>query len=157
MYIVAINFNLDTDSAVIASEIAKDVREKGRKTVVNGSERWQRGTLKGCKAIGWYIKEYGIAQVSMNVTDIDLTPVHAAYEEVCRCACNRGVRVTGSELIGLVPGRVLLEAGNFYAARDAGVAAGMSDDELMELAVKSLGLADLKPFDYKKRVIERLL
>ena len=156
-YLVAINFNLDTDSAVIASEIAKDVREKGRKIVENGSERWQRGTLKGCKAIGWYIKEYGIAQVSMNVSDIDLTPVHAAYEEVCRCACNRGVRVTGSELIGLVPGRVLLEAGNFYAARDAGVAAGMSDDELMELAVKSLGLADLKPFDYKKRVIERLL
>ncbi|MBO8428735.1 MAG: glutamate formimidoyltransferase [Bacteroidetes bacterium] len=156
-YLVAINFNLDTDSAGIASEIARDVREIGRKIVENGCERWQRGTLKGCKAIGWYIKEYGIAQVSMNVTDIDVTPVHAAYEEVCRCARKRGVRVTGSELIGLVPGRVLLEAGIFYAERESQNAAGLNESELMELAVKSMGLADLRPFDYKKRVIEYLL
>ena len=155
-FLVAINFNLNTDSADVAMEIAKDVREKGRKIVENGVARWQRGPLKGCKAIGWYIKEYGVAQVSMNVTDIDATPVHIAYEQVCRKARDRGVEVTGSELIGLLPKRVLTEAGKYYGAR-SGLPENMKEEELIELAVTSLRLADLAPFDYRKRVIEYLI
>lgn len=104
-FLIAVNFNLDSESAELASEIAMDVREKGRKV---GSQ-WQPGTLKGCKAIGWYIEEYGYAQVSMNICDSLATPLHVAYAEVSRAAAARGTRVTGAEIVGLIPERVLLE------------------------------------------------
>ena len=125
-FLVAVNFNLNTTSTRRAMAVAFDVREKGRKAREggsltgkllkdgNGEQIWIPGTLKGCKAIGWYIDEYGIAQVSMNITDIDATPLHAAFEEVCRAAAARGLRVTGTEIVGLVPKRVLLDAGRFY-------------------------------------------
>ncbi len=153
-YLIAVNFNLNTTSASIATEIACDVRENGRKSPDGGS--WIPGTLKGCKAIGWYIDEYGIAQVSMNITDIDVTPLHIAYEEVCRAAAARGIKVTGTEIIGLVPKRVLLEAGRFYLEKNQH-SADVSEDELMAVAIKSMSLDDLNPFDPGKKVIEYLM
>ena len=151
-FLIAVNFNLDTTSVPLAKEVACDVREKGRKV----GDTWVPGTLKGCKAIGWYIDEYGIAQVSMNITDIDATPLHAAFEEVSRAAAARGLRVTGTEIVGLVPKRVLLEAGRFYLAKrqlppDAG------EEELLRIAVESMSLDDLRPFDPREKVIEYLL
>ena len=114
-FLIAVNFNLDTKDALLATEVAMDVREKGRK-LPDGS--WKRGPLKGCKAIGWYIEEYGIAQVSMNVTDIAATPLHVAYETVCGAAAARGLRVTGTEIIGMVPRQVLLDAGRHFLQQD---------------------------------------
>ncbi len=146
-YLIAVNFNLDTAAVDVAKDIAAEVRESGRK----GSGI--PGTLKGCKAIGWYIEEYGVAQVSMNITDIDETPLHKAYEEVCRAASTRGVRVTGTEIIGLVPKRVLLEAGQFYAAK-IGMASGLSEEELVATAIREMRLDDLCPFEPAKKVIE---
>ena len=147
-FLVAVNFNLNSTSVELAKEIACDVREKGRK--VDGE--WVRGTLKGCKAIGWYIEEYGIAQVSMNITDIEATPLHVAFEEVSRAAAARGLKVTGTEIIGLVPRKVLLDAGRFYLERSNG--APVSDEnEIMEIAVKAMALDDLKPFDINNRTI----
>ena len=147
-FLVAVNFNLNSTSVELAKEIACDVREKGRK--VDGE--WVRGTLKGCKAIGWYIEEYGIAQVSMNITDIEATPLHVAFEEVSRAAAARGLKVTGTEIIGLVPRKVLLDAGRFYLERSNG--APVSDEnEIMEIAVKAMSLDDLKPFDINNRTI----
>ena len=148
--------------------IAFDVREKGRKMREggsltgkvlkdeNGKDRWQPGTLKGCKAIGWYIDEYGIAQVSMNITDIKTTPLHVAYEEVSRAAAARGLRVTGAEIVGLVPKRVLIEAGKFYLEKQER-SLGISDEEIMKIAVKSMSLDDLKPFNPHEKVIEYLM
>lgn len=145
-FLIAVNFNLDTKDAGLATEVAKDVREKGRK-LPDGS--WQRGPLKGCKAIGWYIEEYGIAQVSMNVTDIAATPLHVAYETVCRAAAARGLRVTGTEIIGLVPRQVLLDAGRYFSkGKDAG------EEELVQAAIRGMALDDLCPFDPKRKVIE---
>ena len=145
-FLIAVNFNLDTKDAALASEVAMDVREKGRK-LPDGS--WLRGPLKGCKAIGWYIEEYGIAQVSMNVTDIAATPLHVAYETVCRAASARGLRVTGTEIIGLVPRQVLLDAGrHFLQTPDAG------EEELVQAAVRGMALDDLCPFDPHRKVIE---
>ena len=145
-FLIAVNFNLDTKDAAAATEVAKDVREKGRK-LPDGS--WQRGPLKGCKAIGWYIEEYGIAQVSMNVTDIAATPLHVAYETVARAAAARGLRVTGTEIIGLVPRQVLLDAGrHFLKGKDAG------EEELVQAAIRGMSLDDLCPFDPKRKVIE---
>lgn len=167
-FLVAINFNLNTTSTRRANAIAFDVREKGRKmreggkltgkVLVDeaGNEMWQPGTLKGCKAIGWYIKEYGIAQVSMNVTDINTTPVHIAFDEVCAKASARGLRVTGSELVGLVPKKVLLDAGKYYLAKQQR-SLGIPEEEIIRIAVKSMGLDDLKPFDPKEKVIEYLM
>lgn len=167
-FLVAINFNLNSTSTRRANAIAFDVREKGRKMREggsltgkvlldeNGNERWQPGTLKGCKAIGWFIKEYGIAQVSMNVTDINATPVHMAFDEVCEKAQRRGLRVTGSELVGLVPKKVLLDAGKYYLAKQQR-SQGISEEEIIKIAVKSMGLDDLKPFDPKEKVIEYLM
>lgn len=167
-FLVAINFNLNTTSTRRANAIAFDVREKGRKmreggkltgkVLVDeaGNEMWQPGTLKGCKAIGWYIKEYGIAQVSMNVTDINTTPVHIAFDEVCAKASARGLRVTGSELVGLVPKKVLLDAGKYYLAKQQR-SLGIPEEEIIRIAVKSMGLDDLKPFDPKEKVIEFLM
>ncbi len=167
-FLVAINYNLNTTSTRRANAIAFDVREKGRKMREggkltgkvlldeNGKEMWQPGTLKGCKAIGWFIQEYGIAQVSMNVTNINETPVHIAFDEVCQKAAARGVRVTGSELVGLVPKKVLIDAGNYYLAKQQR-SLGIPEEEVIKIAVKSLGLDDLKPFDPKEKVIEYLM
>ena len=167
-FLVAVNFNLNTTSTRRAMAVAFDVREKGRKMREggsltgkvlkdeNGNDLWQPGTLKGCKAIGWYIDEYGIAQVSMNITDIEATSLHEAYEEVCRAASLRGLKVTGTEIVGLVPKRVLMDAGRFYLARQQR-SLGISEDEIMKIAVKSMSLDDLKPFVVREKVIEYLM
>ncbi len=153
-FLVAVNFNLNTTSTRRAMAVAFDVREKGRKKP-NG-EGWIPGTLKGTKAIGWFIDEYGIAQVSMNITDIDVTPLHIAYEEVSRAAAARGLKVTGAEIVGLVPKRVLLEAGRFYLEKQQR-SLGISEDEIVKIAVKSMSLDDLKPFNPQEKVIEYLM
>ncbi|MBR6270529.1 MAG: glutamate formimidoyltransferase [Bacteroidales bacterium] len=151
-FLVAVNFNLNTTSTRRAMAVAFDVREKGRK--VDGE--WIPGTLKGCKAIGWYIDEYGIAQVSMNITDIDAVPLHIAFDEVCRAAAARGLRVTGAEIVGLVPKKVLIEAGRYYLEKQ-GRSLGISEQEIIKIAVKSMSLDDLKPFNPKEKVIEYLI
>ena len=167
-FLVAVNFNLNTTSTRRAMAVAFDVREKGRKAREggsltgkllkdeNGEQIWIPGTLKGCKAIGWYIDEYGIAQVSMNITDIDATPLHVAFEEVSRAAAARGLRVTGAEIVGLVPKRVLLEAGRFYLEKQQR-SLGIPEEEIVRIAVKSMSLDDLKPFNPKEKVIEYLM
>ena len=167
-FLVAVNYNLNTTSTRRAMAIAFDVREKGRKAREggsltgklikdeNGEQAWIPGTLKGCKAIGWYIDEYGIAQVSMNITDIDATPLHVAYEEVSRAAAARGLRVTGAEIVGLVPKKVLMEAGKFYLARQQR-SLGIDESEILKIAVKSMSLDDLRPFNPKEKVIEFLM
>ena len=167
-FLVAVNFNLNTTSTRRAIAIAFDVREKGRKAREggsltgkllkdeNGKQIWIPGTLKGCKAIGWYIDEYGIAQVSMNITDINATPLHVAFEEVCRAAAARGIRVTGTEIVGLVPRQVLMEAGKYYLEKQQR-SLGISEEEILKIAVKSLSLEDLKPFNAKEKVIEYLI
>ena len=167
-FLVAVNYNLNTTSTRRAMAVAFDVREKGRKAREGGSltgkllkdesgkQLWIPGTLKGCKAIGWYIDEYGIAQVSMNITDIDTTPLHVAYEEVCRAAAVRGLKVTGAEIVGLVPRKVLLEAGKFYLEKQQR-SLGISEEEIVKIAVKSMSLDDLKPFNAKEKVIEYLM
>lgn len=147
-YLIAVNFNLDTESTKLANAIAFDVREKGR-IAPDGTR--VPGSLKGCKALGWFIEEYGIAQVSMNITDIDATPLHRAFEEVSRAAEARGVHVTGTEIIGLVPERVLLEAGRYFLGGDA------SDEDLIDAAIEAMGLSDLRPFEPSKKIIEYLL
>ena len=167
-FLVAVNFNLNTTSTRRAMAVAFDVREKGRKAREggsltgkllkdeNGEQIWIPGTLKGCKAIGWYIDEYGIAQVSMNITDINTTPLHIAYEEVCRAASARGLKVTGTEIVGLVPKKVLIDAGRFYLEKQQR-SLGVSEDEIVKIAVKSMSLDDLKPFNPKEKVIEYLM
>ena len=167
-FLIAVNFNLNTTSTRRANAIAFDVREKGRpvregnpitgKIVkdAEGNPVMRPGTLKATKAIGWYIEEYGIAQVSMNITDIATTPLHVAFDEVCRKADARGVRVTGTEIVGLVPKRALLEAGRYFL-RKQHRSTGIAEEEIIRLAVKSMGLDDLKPFDPKEKVIEYLL
>lgn len=167
-FLIAVNFNLNTTSTRRANAVAFDVREKGRKARegdpltgklikdAEGKQVWIPGTLPGCKAIGWYIDEYGIAQVSMNITDIGRVPLHVAYEEVCRAAAERGLKVTGTEIVGLVPKRVLIEAGRFYLARQKR-SCGISEDEIVKIAVKSMSLDDLCPFDARAKVIEYLM
>jgi glutamate formiminotransferase len=164
-YLVAYNVNLNTTSTRIANAIAFDVRERGRPKRVggeltgaierdeHGEEIWIPGTLKAVKAIGWYIEEYGVAQISMNLTDIDATPIHVAFDEVCDKAAARGVRVTGSELVGLVPLGPILEAGRHYL-RKQHRSTGVADAELIKIAITSLGLAELSPFDPKEKIIE---
>ncbi len=156
-FLVAYNINLNTTSTRRAYAIAFDVREAGR-TVKDesGADVTQPGSLKAVKAIGWYIDEYGIAQVSMNLTDINVTPVHVAFDEVCRAAESRGVRVTGSELIGLVPLRCLTDAGKYFLHKQQR-STGVSESELVRIAIRSLGLDELAPFDPEKRIIEYLL
>ncbi|MBQ6254051.1 MAG: glutamate formimidoyltransferase [Bacteroidales bacterium] len=167
-FLVAVNYNLNTTSTRRAMAIAFDVREKGRKKREggsltgkvlkdkNGNDIWEPGTLMGCKAIGWYIDEYGIAQVSMNITDIVATPLHVAYEEVSRAAAARGLRVTGAEIVGLVPKSVLTDAGKFYLERQQR-SLGISEEEIMKIAVKSMSLDDLRPFNPREKVIEFLM
>lgn len=160
-FLVAINFNLNTTSTRRANAVAFDVREAGRvlkTTNPDGTiaEVRQPGTLNACKAIGWYIEEYAIAQVSMNITNIGITTVHQAFEAVSESARARGMRVTGSEIVGLVPKRVLLEAGKFFLKKQQR-STGITEEELIMIAVKSMGLDDLKPFEPRKKVIEYLL
>jgi glutamate formiminotransferase/formiminotetrahydrofolate cyclodeaminase len=156
-FLVAFNVNLNTTSTRRANAIAFDVREKGRKTVnTKGEEISVLGTLKSVKAIGWYIEEYGIAQISMNLTNIAVTPVHVAFDEVCRKADARGIRVTGSELVGLIPLKAILDAGRYFLAKQER-SAGVSDSELIKIAVKSMGLNDIHPFNPEEKIIEYVM
>lgn len=167
-FLIAVNFNLNTTSTRRANAIAFDVREKGRPareggkltgkplTGPDGKPLMIPGTLKGTKAIGWYIDEYGIAQVSMNITDIAATPLHVAFDEVCRAAAARGIRVTGTEIVGVVPERVLLDAGRHFLHRQQR-STGIPDREIIRMAIKSMGLDELKPFDPAEKVIEYMI
>ena len=167
-FLIAVNYNLNTTSTRRANAIAFDVREKGRPvregnpiigkvvTDENGEPIMRPGTLKGTKAIGWYIEEYGIAQVSMNITDIALTPLHIAFDEVSRAAGERGIRVTGTEIVGLVPKRTLIEAGKYFL-RKQHRSVGIAESEIIRIAVKSMGLGELKPFVAEEKIIEYML
>ena len=167
-FLIAVNYNLNTTSTRRANAVAFDVREKGRpkrdgnpitgKPVrdENGNPVMIPGTLKSTKAIGWYIEEYGIAQVSMNITDINVTPLHVAFDEVCRCAQNRGLRVTGTEIVGLMPERCLIEAGKYFLSKQ-NRSLGIPKEDIINIAVKSMGLDDLKPFNAAEKVVEYLL
>ena len=167
-FLVAYNINLNTTSSRRANAIAFDVREAGRvvregnpltgKIVKNENGEPVRipGTLKKVRAIGWYIKEYGIAQISMNLTDITVTSIHKAFDEVCEKARGRGIRVTGSELVGVVPLNAMLEAGKYFLRKQQR-SVGIADEEIIKIAVKSLGLDELAPFDPKKKIIEYLM
>ncbi|HEY9518366.1 MAG TPA: glutamate formimidoyltransferase [Gemmatimonadales bacterium] len=148
-FLVAFNVNLNTTSTRRANAVAFDVRESGR----GEPPQHIPGTLKAVKAIGWYIEEYGIAQVSMNLTDLRVTPLHLAFDETCRAAEARGLRVTGSELVGLIPLASMLEAGRYFLKKQQR-SLGVSERELIRMAVRSLGLADLAPFDPAQRIIE---
>ena len=164
-FLVAFNVNLNTTSVRRANAIAYDVREKGRpmregdpltgKTVKDGNNEPViiPGTLKSVKAIGWYIEEYGIAQISMNLTNISVTPVHIAFDEVCRKADERGVRVTGSELVGLIPLKAMVDAGKYFLSKQQR-SAGVSDDELIKIAIRSMGLNDIHEFKPEEKIIE---
>lgn len=155
-FLIAVNFNLNTTSVSEANAIAFEVREKGRRETVDGKTVMIPGTLKGCKAIGWFIEEYGIAQVSMNITDINTTPLHIAFEEVCRAAQARGLQVTGTEIIGLVPKRAMLEAGLYFLERQHRPT-DIPEQDIMQAAIISMGLDDLKPFNVRDKVVELLI
>ncbi|MGZ3901576.1 MAG: glutamate formimidoyltransferase, partial [Bacteroidia bacterium] len=167
-FLVAYNINLNTTSTRRANSVAFDVREAGRvlregdpmtgKIVTNadGTPKSVPGSLKAVKAIGWYIQEYGICQISMNLTNINITPVHIAFDEACKKAGERGLRVTGSELVGLIPLKSLLDAGKYFLRKQQR-STGVSEKELIKIAVKSLGLDELAPFKPEERVIEYLL
>jgi glutamate formiminotransferase/formiminotetrahydrofolate cyclodeaminase len=163
-----VNYNLNTTSTRRANAIAFDVREKGRpvreghpitgKIVrdADGNPLMKPGTLKATKAIGWFIDEYGIAQVSMNMTNLNVTPLHVAFDEVCRCAQNRGIRVTGTEIVGLIPKRTLIDAGKYFLKKQ-NRSTGIPEADIINIAIKSMGLDDLKPFNPREKVIEYLL
>ncbi|HLK31099.1 MAG TPA: glutamate formimidoyltransferase [Puia sp.] len=163
-FLVAYNVNLNTTSVRRANAIAFDVREAGRvkkvnnKTVLdeNGKPVSIPGTLKSVKAIGWFIEEYGIAQISMNLTNINITPVHIAFDEVCKKAEARGIRVTGSELVGLIPLKAMLDAGKYFLKKQQR-STGVSEKELIKIAVKSMGLDELGKFNPQERIIEYML
>jgi glutamate formiminotransferase/formiminotetrahydrofolate cyclodeaminase len=164
-FLIAYNVNLNTTSARRANAIAFDVREKGRQKregdpltgpIVKdekGQPMWIPGSLKAVKGIGWYIEEYGVAQISMNLTDIAVTPLHVAFDECCVKAHERGIRVTGSEIVGLVPLEAMLDAGRYFLRKQQR-STGVSDRELIKIAVKSMGLDDLTPFDPDEKIIE---
>ena len=167
-FLVAVNYNLNTTSTRRANAIAFDVREKGRpmregNPIVgkimkdeNGNTIMKPGTLKACKAIGWFIEEYGIAQVSMNMTNLSVTPLHVAFDEVCRAAEARGVRVTGAEIVGLVPKSALVDAGRHFL-RKQNRSTGLPERELVRIAIESMGLGNLKPFNPDEKVVEYIL
>lgn len=167
-FLVAYNINLNTTSTRRANSIAFDVREAGRvlregnsisgKIITNpdGTPKSIPGSLKSVKAIGWYIEEYGVCQISMNLTNINITPVHLAFDEVCKKATERGLRVTGSELVGLIPLKSLLDAGKYFLLKQQR-STGVSESELIKIAVKSLGLDELAPFKPQERIIDYLL
>jgi glutamate formiminotransferase/formiminotetrahydrofolate cyclodeaminase len=167
-FLIAYNVNLNTTSTRRANSIAFDVREAGRVmregdpingkivTDENGKPKSIPGSLKSVKAIGWYIEEYGIAQISMNLTNIEITPLHKAFDEVCTKAAERGMRVTGSELVGLVPLKAMLDAGKYFLLKQQR-SVGVSEKELVKIAIKSMGLSELSPFVPEERIIEYLL
>ncbi len=167
-FLIAVNFNLNTTSTRRANAIAFDVREKGRpkreggkvtgKPIKdeNGNPVMIPGTLKSTKAIGWFIDEYGIAQVSMNITNMGVTPLHVAYDEVSRAAAARGIRVTGTEIVGLLPKRALIDAGKHYL-RMQQRSTGLPESEIIKIAIKSMGLDELKEFNPEEKVIEYML
>ena len=167
-FLIAVNFNLNTTSTRRANAIAFDVREKGRPMREGGKPNGKPikdadgnvimlpGTLKGTKAIGWYIDEYGIAQVSMNITDMAATPLHVAFDEVSRAAAARGIRVTGTEIVGLVPKRALVNAGKYFLRKQQR-SLGLPESEIVRMAIKSMGLDELKPFKPEEKVIEYML
>ncbi|WP_462254758.1 glutamate formimidoyltransferase [Ferruginibacter sp.] len=155
-FLVAYNINLNTTSTRRANAIAFDVREAGRNIETDGKKINQPGTLKSVKAIGWYIEEYGVAQISMNLTNINITPVHIAFDEVCSKATARGIRVTGSELVGLIPLKALLDAGKYFLQKQQR-SIGVSENELIKIAIKTMGLDELQPFKPEERIIEYLL
>jgi len=152
-FLVAYNVNLNTTSTRRANAIAFDVREAGRNVLENGVKVNKPGSLKFVKAIGWYIEEYGIAQISINLTNINVTPVHIAFDEVCKKADARGVRVTGSELVGLIPLKAMLDAGKYFLKKQKR-STGVHEKELIKIAVKSLGLDELGPFKPEEKIIE---
>ena len=164
-FLVAYNVNLNTKSTRRANSVAFDVREQGRvqtedgtawgKSVLdaNGEPVRVPGMLKHVKGIGWFVKEYGIAQVSMNLTNIEETPLHTAFDACCESAANRGLRVTGSEIVGMVPKKCLVDAGRYFLRKQKW-SEGVSDEELIDIAIRSMGLSELKPFDPKEKVIE---
>ena len=156
-FLVAFNVNLNTTSTRRANAIAFDVREKGRMVKnSNGEIENVPGTLKCVKAIGWYIKEYGIAQISMNLTNISVTPVHIAFDEVCMKAEARGIRVTGSELVGLIPLKSMLDAGRYFLEKQQR-SSGVPDEELIKIAVRSMGLSDISKFNPREKIIEYVI
>ena len=167
-FLIAYNVNLNTKSTRIANRIAFDVREAGRVKregnpysgkIMNdehGEPIRIPGKLKAVKAIGWYIEEYNMAQISMNLTNYKITPLHIAFEETRKAADDRGVRVTGSELVGLIPLQPLLDAGRFFLQKQ-GMSVGVSESELVDCAIRSMGLNELGPFDPNKKIIEYLL
>ena len=167
-FLVAYNVNLNTTSTRRANSIAFDVREAGRvkregdpingKVVndANGNPVSIPGSLKSVKAIGWFIEEYGVAQISMNLTNINITPLHIAFDEVCKKATERGIRVTGSELVGLVPLKSMLDAGKYFLQQQQR-SIGVSEKELIKIAIKTMGLDELGPFKPEERIIEYLL
>ncbi|MBL0184050.1 MAG: glutamate formimidoyltransferase [Chitinophagaceae bacterium] len=155
-FLVAYNINLNTTSTSRANAIAFDVREAGRMIEVDGKKINQPGTLKAVKAIGWYIEEYGVAQISMNLTNINVTPVHIAFDEVCNKATARGIRVTGSELVGLIPLKAMTDAGKYFLQKQQR-STGVSEKELIKIAIKSMGLDELGPFKPEERIIEYML
>src|SRR6201986_1438347 len=167
-FLIAYNVNLNTTSTRRANAVAFDVREAGRvmregdpmngKIIndENGKPRTIPGSLKAVKAIGWFIEEYGMAQISMNLTNIEVTPVHKAFDEVCTKATERGIRVTGSELVGLIPLKSMLDAGKYFLAKQQR-STGVSEKELVRIAIKSMGLDELGPFRPEERIIEYLL
>ena len=164
-FLIAYNVNLNTTSTRRANAVAFDLREKGRikrdggnptgeiVRDAGGEPVWEPGLLESVKAIGWFIEEYGIAQISMNLTDISVTPLHAAFDAAVERAAARGMRVTGSEIVGLGPHRTLLDAGRHYLRKQQR-STGVSDGELVKLAVRSMGLDDLAPFDPAEKVVE---
>jgi len=164
-FLVAYNVNLNTKSVRRANSVAFDVREQGRVQTEDGTPLGKPlmdtngdpiripGMLKHVKAIGWFVKEYGIAQVSMNLTNIEETPLHAAFDACCESAARRGLRVTGSEIVGMVPKKCLVDAGRYFLRKQKW-SEGVSDEELIDIAIRSMGLSELKPFDPKEKVIE---
>lgn len=167
-FLIAYNVNLNTTSTRRANAVAFDIREKGRPVRIGnqvtgkialdekGNEIWTPGSLNACKAIGWFIEEYGIAQVSINLTDITVTPLHVAFEEASKKAVERGLRVTGSELVGVVPLKAMLDAGRYFLDKQQR-STGISEKEIIKIAIKSMGLDELAPFDPEKKIIEYIL
>ncbi len=163
-FLIAYNVNLNTTSTRRANAIAFDVREAGRVKQENGKPVKDEhgktinipGSLKAVKAIGWFIEEYGVAQISINLTNINVTPVHIAFDEICSKANERGIRVTGSELVGLIPLKAMLDAGKYFLLKQQR-SAGVSEKELITIAIKSMGLDELSPFKPEERIIEYML
>ncbi len=156
-FLIAVNFNLNTDSTAVAKDIALEVRTKGR--IVRdsqGGESKIEGKLKACKAIGWYIEEYGIAQVSVNLTNIEITPLHEAFDAISQAASKRGYRVTGTEIIGLIPRRALVEAGRHYRSVE-GLPQEIQEIELIHTAIDAMGLNFRRPFIPSERILEEFI